>query len=376
MHLLARRRASDYANTQRLVIRVQARWRSHLAKKRVREKMRRFRALRESSAAKIQCAWRQRQHFKRCVRLLQSIVRQRSIRQWYIVLRNSAIIVQTWARGRQCRVQALVDRRARIMALRTAICRGWNATAVPLLKRSRFWLSLDMDHPSYLDLGIHLDEMQWIEERKRRFGVVGGGSATGVVAWSATASIESETKQQEHRRGEGKAPELRQQRGGQFRRDTSTANSLMAHVDSLELAREALVKQRKDLYWRLKGLKGHRGLSKEQLESHFDMFGISKRKRRKRKLCNMVWCVDEEPWRKSSAVKVGQGTMMSDQNARNRGSALIVISCLEPTDIDWAARWRQHRVEENILLSLRATLEALHRDRLFARGKTTRTVLM
>ena len=75
-------------------------------------------------------------------------------------------------------------------------------------------------------------------------------------------------------------------------------------------------------------------------------------------------------------MKVGQGTMMSDQNARNRGSALIVISCLEPTDIDWAARWRQHRVEENILLSLRATLEALRRDRLFARGKTTRTVLM
>jgi hypothetical protein len=199
----ANRRASDYANTQKLVIRVQARWRSYLAKKHVREKMRCFRARRERNAARIQHVWRRRQQFKRCVRLLQAMARQRVMRQWYLGLRSAATIVQTWARGWQCRHQAIADRRARILELRADIRRGWDATAVPLLKRSRFWLSLNTEHPSYLDLGVHLDEVQWIEERRGQFGMDESGTAPRSVVVAGESKQQQQQQQHEathHRR--------------------------------------------------------------------------------------------------------------------------------------------------------------------------------
>ena len=198
---------------------------------------------------------------------------------------------------------------------------------------------------------------------------------SGTAPKSVVVAGESKQQQQQQQQHEAKPSDLRQRRqqhGGQFKRDTSTGNSLMLHHDSLELARKALGEQRKDLYRRLKGIKGHKGLPKEDLESYFDAFGILQRKRRKRKLSNMVWSVDEKSWKKSNA-RSGGGTMNS-QDAQSTGSARIVLACLEPTDIDWAMRWRQHRVRENILFSLRATLEALNEDRTLAKGRVRAVV--
>ena len=149
----------------------------------------------------------------------------------------------------------------------------------------------------------------------------------------------------------------------------------------------ALDAERLDLYWRLKGKKGHVGLSKQDLDGLFASFDIAKSKRRKHTLAETVWTPSGgESAAESELLRQQAGGPARRKRRQRRGrprgksaegapaalssalpadekefldacarSAWVVLSCVEPGDVDdWAARWRAHRIRTNILESFRA----------------------
>ena len=139
--------------------------------------------------------------------------------------------------------------------------------------------------------------------------------------------------------------EAKQEESGKslFEREIMSFKNKRDYDTSIESAVLSLKEQRKDLYFRLKGLKGYEGLSKDKLEMYFHKFGIQKSKKRKRKLSELVW----------SSKGIESGSEMYTHSTN------IVLSCLESTDIDLSLRWREHRMRVNITQTLRASLQAL-----------------
>ena len=304
------RRKSDYEHTADLVTSIQSMFRGHCLRKKLQQKIQIDMMTRNSQAKNIQRAWRRRVHYLKCVVLIQSIFRTYPERQTFMWKRRCCVQIQSVYRGRSRRIESLRKRCQEVISLRKIILQGWSECAVPLLQRSQFWKLTNVEAPSYLDVGIHRDEIHWLSQKRQQYGL-----PVAAVQLSSTASKSTIS--------------------------SVSPPSYPNEYDSLLKASKALKISRKNLYFRLKGKKGYQGLDKSELKKYFECFGISKLKKRKQKVSQMIWSPDEF------------NTDICDSSSN------VVLACIEDTDMDWVKRWRAHRVRVNILLSLRASLVGL-----------------
>ena len=86
------------------------------------------------------------------------------LRASFVLFREHCISVQALQRGKSCRRLSLMERKMEIRRMRRIIVSGWAECAVPLLQRSRFWTLQSDDSPSYLDVGMHRDELASIAD--------------------------------------------------------------------------------------------------------------------------------------------------------------------------------------------------------------------
>ena len=336
------RTRSDFDETLRSVTIMQKVWRGKRCRKMIQRQIHIVSRQRNSQAKRIQHCWRKRVHYIQAILRIQSLLRAFPLRASFVLFREHCISVQALQRGKSCRKLSLMERKMEIHRMRRVIVSGWEECAVPLLQRSRFWTLQSDDSPSYLDLGMHRDEVAWLSVKRREYGLGSRGSGSGSGSGNSGA----------------KSSEGALSHNGRRRVSTSISDELPLpkypnEFSSLSEAEKALKISRKNLYWRLKGKKGkHIGLNLKDLERHFVGFNLSKQKKRKHKLANVVWT--------STAAEMEDDTLFKQICMR---SSSVVLACVEDTDMDWALRWRSHRVRVNLLESLRASLVALHRSK-------------
>jgi hypothetical protein len=344
-------KGSDYEDTAKSIIIIQKIFRGNKSRNKYKRMKKIIELTRYSQAKIIQNRWKKHVYYKQCLIKIQSIFRSIPIRHKFIYIKYCLIIpIQSILRGNHCRELSMNIKKNEIIRLRKQIVVGWNECYVPLLQRSRFWMTLNMNNPTYLDIGIHYDEVRWIQKMKKRYGLVSGSSG-------GSGSKSGGSKSGGSKSGGSKSNGERKK--SFFSSSTSTSFSSTSIPTprypneslTLEDAKKALISSRKDLYWRLKGKKGkHTGLTKLDLNEKFIMFNINKEKKRKRKLSNIVW---------------NDNNMLDDSEQFNRintfctHSSNVVLACIEDTDEDWSLRWRMHRIRVNVLESLRASLVAL-----------------
>ena len=332
------RRKSDFELTADLVTSIQAAWRGHQSRNRHQRSITIATLLRTVQVRILQRAWRSHVQYMNGIVRIQSLFRRYPERQSFVKRRRCCVYIQSMHRSYTCRTRSLRKRREEVHRLRYIIVRGWSTCCVPLLQRSRFWTLQNAEAPSFLDVGMHRDEVEWLSKKYRQYG----------LSWvtmddnnnAAGDRQESKASRSERLSTVGissSSPQL-------------TPPSYPNEHDSLSAASKALQLSRKDLYWRLKGKKGHVGLDSIELGKHFDEFCLSKLKKRKLKLSKLVWPEDLD-------AKTARAAL----NALCDSSARVILACVEDTDMDWAVIWRSHRVRVNLLESLRASLVALKR---------------
>ena len=338
------RTRSDFDETLRSVTIMQKVWRGKRCRKIIQRQIYIVSRQRNSQAKRIQHCWRERERYIQAILRIQSLLRAAPLRASFVLFREHCISVQALQRGKSCRRLSLMERKMEIRRMRRIIVSGWAECAVPLLQRSRFWTLQSDDSPSYLDVGMHRDEVTWLSVKRREYGLGSRGSGSGSGNGNGNGN------------GGAKSDEGVLSHNGRRQVSTSISDELPLpkypnEFSSLSKAEKALKISRRNLYWRLKGKKGkHIGLNLKELERHFVGFNLSKQKKRKHKLANVVWT--------STAAEVEDDTLFKQLCMR---SSSVVLACVEDTDMDWALRWRSHRVRVNLLESLRASLVALHR---------------
>ena len=151
------------------------------------------------------------------------------------------IQIQSVYRGGRCRNYSYNQRRIEVQLLRTRILRGWDACHVPLLQRSRFWIRSSVVNsgigggyrinrfPTYLDVRIHRDEMNWLNRKQLEYGLKTTGESKNDINGHGSSNINGIV--------------------------SFSPPSYPNEVSTLKEAKKALDTSRKDLYWRFKGKK-------------------------------------------------------------------------------------------------------------------------
>ena len=328
---------SDYEDINKSIMLIQKLIRGHQTRSKIEQGKQIEARTRHAQAKNIQTIWRQHVYYLRCIVLVQAVFRAIPIREEFLHVQECCIQIQSLYRGGRCRNHSYNQRRSEVQSLRTHILRGWDACHVPLLQRSRFWIRSSVVNsgidgglrinrfPTYLDVGIHRDEMNWLNRKQLEYDLKTTGESKNNINGHGNSNINGN--------------------------DVSfSPPSYPNEVSTLKEAKKALDKSRKDLYWRFKGKKkgtsAHPGLKKERLREYFIYFDLENQKKRKQKLSNMVW----------SGWALALDAVAEELFTK---SAKVVLACAEETDEDWIQRWRSHRIRVNVLGSLRGSLVAL-----------------
>ena len=231
---------------------------------------------------------------------LASVYRMHTCKRILNTAKNSATRVQSVIRGLQCRVRSLQRRVAKVAVLRKELFGLWKSLDKPLLYRAKFWILFGGEQPTFLEMGVHMDEVQRLREEmviQNKKKTVGNARISTYMARDA-----------------GVIAKLKKMNG------ISSVKSSGA--------------ERASVYTRLK-----QRVPKETRDRFFEMFHLENHKRRKHKLAEALF----------------ENFSQADH------SATVMISTISGEDIgvDWVLAKKMQRVHVNIVSSLRGTLRVL-----------------
>ena len=249
---------------ENMIVQAQTQWRGRVARKIFVKK--------RNAALTVQCAWgRMRARTPLNRKRNAALLLQRAFRQWLFVRwrqRAVTVLASGWrmymgkrilhhakemckriqciARGVQCRTKAQTQRVEKVRASRQELFVLWKQLEKPLLYRAKFWILFGSDHPTFLEMGVHLDELARLRDELRL---------------------------------------LKTRRTSSSANDSGRVRSLLGNKKLSPLEEE-----RKSVYTRLK-----QRVSEHTRESFFRMFGLGKDdKRRKHRLADMLFEKFEE----------------------------------------------------------------------------------
>lgn len=283
----------------------------------------------------------------RRIRRLQAIFRSRKYRKSFKETKRKIIRLQAMFRKHVTFTQQTKRRAASLKQLRSLIVLLWGIEHTPLLYRSRFWILFDA--PSYLNIGIHEDELQRLQT------VLGFDKTTSASASASGSGSASASTPSQRRRGENLT---RVVSARVLANQLTVVNPDIKKV--IAEAAKAEAEERKRLYTAFK-----MDMSDAHLHVLFAAFAIDANKKRKQTLSTIVWLDPDKAATSSCAVVAANNFKHVATSVRvpQRDAAGAVNGAVYVTaeDMEWMRSHRMRHIEANMLCIARGGLQSLSR---------------